>query len=212
MKPRMDTNLHEYPTGRCSRGALSPRHFALTERRGCKDWIPSFAIRAYSCSFVVVLLSSPLAFAAGTFIRDWQVCGPFASRSIKVAVVEHEEEVSPGAEVAGKGWKLLRSNADIVDLESADALGHADFAVAFAYTEIEIDAERDVLLGIGSDDGVIAWWNGRCVLIHDVLRGTKPGEDQIRVRAKPGKNTLLLKIYDEGGGWGFAVDTRPGSP
>jgi len=129
-----------------------------------------------------------------------------------VAVVDHEERVSPAADVAGKTWKVLRSAADIVDLESADALGHSDYAVAFAYAEIEFDVEGDVLLGLGSDDGVMAWWNGRAVLIHDVLRGTKPGEDKVCVRAKPGKNILLLKIYDEGGGWGFAVDTRPTSP
>ncbi len=165
--------------------------------------------RRQACALHMVLITACTAHAGGTFIRDWQVCGPFPSRSIRVAVVDHEERVSPAAEVAGKSWKTIHSGADIIDLESADALGHTDFAVAFAYAEIEFDAEGDVLIGIGSDDGVMAWWNGRAILIHDVLRGTKPGEDKVRVRAKPGKNILLLKIYDEGGGWGFAVDLRP---
>lgn len=149
---------------------------------------------------------------AGDFIREWQVCGPFESRSVLTTVVEDEGGVSPGAEVAGKGWKGIRSDADIVDLERDDALGHHDLSVAFAYAEIEAGEERDYLLGIGSDDAVIVWWNGLPVLIHDVLRGTTPGQDKIHVRAKPGKNTLLLKVYDEGGGWSFAVDQALVSP
>ncbi|HEY8240636.1 MAG TPA: hypothetical protein VIH35_04275, partial [Kiritimatiellia bacterium] len=83
--------------------------------------------------------------SAGTFIKEWQVCGPFDSRSVLAQVVENEGAVSPAAEVAGKGWKRIASNADIVDFERDDALGHHDNSVAFAYAEIDAEQEGDML-------------------------------------------------------------------
>jgi hypothetical protein len=144
--------------------------------------------------------------AVGEFIREWEVCGPFPASTLLASVVEREGAVSPASDVAGTPWKKLSSASDIVDLESGDAFGHRNNAVAFAYTEVAATAEGDLLLAIGSDDGVMVWWNGQPVLIHDVLRGTRPGDDKVHVRTRPGTNTLLLKIYDEGGGWGFCVE------
>lgn len=149
---------------------------------------------------------------AGTSIRKWRVCGPFDARGVLAAVVDGEDAMDPAASVAavrGIPWKELRAEADIVDLEAAGAFGPRDFSVGFAFAEIESDGEGDVILGLGSDDAAIAWWNGRQVLVQDVLRGTIPGEDQVVLRMKKGRNTLLLKIYDEGGGWSFAADLRP---
>lgn len=179
------------------------RAFARRNRRIASSWKVA-AVSVYSVWSVV-------SFGAES-VRTWQVCGPFESRSVLVPVVENEGVVTPAAEVAGKSWKEVVSDQDVVDLESAQAFGHQNHCVAFAYTEIDVEAGGDLLLGIGSDDAVAVWWNGKPVLIHDVLRGTKPGEDKVHVRAKPGKNSLLLKVYDEGGGWGFAVEWAPVAP
>ena len=166
--------------------------------------------------FLVALAALAQDPAAPTFtgepIRLWQVCGPFDSPSILEPVVEKEEAVAPppaGGAVKGRAWSILKSEAAAVDLESPQALGPADRAAAFAFAEIESEKDGDVLLGFGSDDAAMVWWNGRAVLVQDVRRAVKPGEDQVVLRMRKGRNTLLVKVWDEIGGWGFAADLRP---
>ncbi|MFH0953963.1 MAG: glucoamylase family protein [Verrucomicrobiota bacterium] len=148
---------------------------------------------------------------SGEFIRTWQVCGPFPAHGVVNPVVEDEGAIAPAFQgtLAGRSWKVFKSPTNTVDLESTGACGPADNAVAFAYAEIESETDGDVILGLGSDDSAMAWWNGRLVLVQDILRGINVGQDQVHLYMRKGKNTLLLKIYDEAGGWGFAADLRP---
>jgi len=141
-------------------------------------------------------------------IEEWQVCGPFPIDRLMDEAIPNEGTVSPGGgeAVSGIKWRAFRTEKGIVNLKGRDRLGLVDHVAAFAYVEIDSDSDRDVWVEIGSDDGVMAWWNGRRVLAHDVLRGVKRGEDKVLVKMTKGKNTLLLKIYDAGGGWGFATD------
>lgn len=147
----------------------------------------------------------------GEFILSWQVCGPFDATGLMEPVVENEGDLDPrrNVTVAGRAWKTLKSGTNSINFEQPDALGPADHAVGFAYAEIESEREGDVILGVGSDDAVMAWWNGRQVLVQDVLRGVHPGEDQVVLRMRKGRNRLLLKVYDAAGGWFFAADLRP---
>ena len=153
------------------------------------------------------------AYPAGTFVRKWQLCGPFPVGDVLQPVLEDEHRLDPAEskDVLGVPWKAIRSETDVVNLESAAAFGAQDRVAAFAFAEIQSDGEGDVILGLGSDDSAVAWWNGRQVLVQDVLRGTRAGEDQVRLRMIEGRNTLLLKIYDAGGGWSFAADLRSAS-
>ncbi|MBN1269031.1 MAG: hypothetical protein JXB04_05545, partial [Kiritimatiellae bacterium] len=171
---------------------------------------------AILAGFVVALCigsaaSVSAAPATGEFIRAWQICGPFPARSVVPPIVADEAALNPVSHptVAGKAWKMLKSDSGLVDLQSQDALGDVDHAVAFAYAEIESEDEGPVILGLGSDDSLAAWWNGRRVLLNDVLRGLHAGDDQVYVRMEKGRNELLLKVYDDGGGFGLAADLRP---
>ena len=148
---------------------------------------------------------------SGEFVRLWQVCGPFASRSLLDPVADDEGAVSPATHpsIDGRSWKVVRLPTNQLDFGSADLYGPSDFSVALAYAEIQSDEEGDLMLGLGSDDAVAAWWNGRQVLVQDVLRGLKEGEDQVVLHMNKGKNTLLLKVYNAGGGWMCAADLRP---
>ena len=147
----------------------------------------------------------------GEFIRLWQVCGPFASTSLLDPVVEDEGSVSPATHpsVGERSWKIVKSATNHLDFGSAELFGPSDSSVALAYAEIQSEGEGDLILGLGSDDAVAAWWNGRQVLVQDVLRGLNAGEDQVVLHMKKGRNTLLLKVYNAGGGWMCAADLRP---
>ena len=73
--------------------------------------------------------------------------------------------------------------------------------------------ERDAVLALGSDDGVVVWLDGKRAHTNLVPRGYSSREDRVPIRLKAGRNALLLKITQGGGGWCFGAhleDARGG--
>ena len=100
-------------------------------------------------------------------------------------------------------WRLLDSKGDTVDLhEGSDP---AEFGVAYAWAEVEMKKETKALLGVGSDDSVKVWLNGKLVHEHWTSRGVTPDEDIVPVVFKAGKNDVLFKVQNGIDGWGFAA-------
>src|SRR5690606_4037272 len=92
------------------------------------------------------------------------------------------------------------------------AYGYVDFtklfppaenAVAYAYREMEFDTDGSVKFGVGSNDGVKVWVNGKTVLDRPVSRRAEPNQDTVAVRVKKGRNTVLVKVDQIARGWGF---------
>ncbi|NCC53160.1 MAG: hypothetical protein EOM20_18370, partial [Spartobacteria bacterium] len=146
----------------------------------------------------------------GTCIRAWQVVGPFEAVGIETRAVDDEANLSPTDVpfVDGKAWKQITAEQDVIDLETPEAFGSVNKVIGYAYAELNVERACDLILGVGSDDAVSAWWNGRRVLVNEVYRGVTVSEDKIILHADKGPNRLLLKIYDEGGGYGFSADVQ----
>ena len=78
-----------------------------------------------------------------------------------------------------------------------------------AYALINIVSSRDrknVAMGVGSDDGVKVWLNGKVVHVNNVHRGTTGVQDLFRVDLRAGSNLLLVKVTDRFGHWGMFFD------
>ncbi|MBI3947704.1 MAG: hypothetical protein HY321_17420 [Armatimonadetes bacterium] len=106
-------------------------------------------------------------------------------------------------------WRPLVSTARGDDPDYVDFLNRlspGEWCVAYAFTRVHSPAERDATLAVGSDDGVRVWVNG--ALVHDnyVARAPEPQRDRIPVHLKAGWNTLLVKVEQQIGGWGFFLD------
>ncbi|MHC4655295.1 MAG: hypothetical protein ACYS91_09790 [Planctomycetota bacterium] len=98
-------------------------------------------------------------------------------------------------------WDTLRSEYGVVDLTQV----YDDwFVVAYAWAQINMAEETQGVLGIGSDDSVKVWLNGKLVHKNLVTRGVIPDNDRVPVTFKKGNNQLVLKILNTGGPWGFA--------
>jgi len=98
-------------------------------------------------------------------------------------------------------WATLRSEYGVVDLTQV----YDDwFVVAYAWAQINMAEETHGVLGIGSDDSVKIWLNGKLVHKNLVTRGVIADNDRVPVTFKKGKNQLVLKILNTGGPWGFA--------
>jgi len=106
-------------------------------------------------------------------------------------------------------WTTLHSEYGIVDLTQV----YDDwFVVAYAWAQIDMPEETHGVLGIGSDDCVNVWLNGKLVHEHRGGRGVIPDSDHVPVTFKKGKNQLVLKIMNYGGPWGFACRLLEAKP
>jgi len=83
-----------------------------------------------------------------------------------------------------------------------------DYAVAYAACDLDSDADREVELAIGSDDGVKVWVNGKVVHAKQLQRGYRPKEDRVIVRLNKGRNRLVMKITQAEAGWGFGAHVQ----
>ena len=79
-----------------------------------------------------------------------------------------------------------------------------------AYARVTLEADRPTLLhlALGSDDGLAVYFGGRRLLARDVMRGLKKGEDEVDVPLAAGRNELLFKVTQGGGGFAVAVEAQ----
>ncbi len=112
-------------------------------------------------------------------------------------------------------------NATVVSIGMTDV---ADFNDVTSYALITLKttkAQRDVTMGVNSDDSIKVWLNGEVVHTNAVNRGrgnANTFQDTFEVDLKQGSNLLMVKVSERGGGWGmyvgidaeFALTTTPG--
>jgi HEAT repeat protein len=139
----------------------------------------------------------------------WLLAGPYVREGENAAALfdlAFPPETSGAADVE---WRRLLvnnpANPWIFDL--AGAVGGENRCV-YVRTSVWSEQQQTVRLEIGSDDGVRAWLNGELVHSNLVYRGITPAEDKVPVTLKSGWNTLMLKIVQGGGAWGFCAGFR----
>jgi len=98
-------------------------------------------------------------------------------------------------------WATLHSEYGVIELTQ---VFDSWFVVAFAWAQIDMAKETQGVLGIGSDDCVEIWLNGKLIHKNMVTRGVVPDSDCVPVTFKKGKNQLVMKILNYGGPWGFS--------
>jgi hypothetical protein len=153
---------------------------------------------------------------APEYIRDWQLLGPFdnTDRAGFDTAYPPEAGVDLAASYTGADGGAIRWEAyelgktGYVDLTRAirpdDVPG-----VAYAYRTIEADVDKTIQVSMGTNDGVKLWLNGELLLSSKASRVARPGDELVALPLKRGTNTVLLKIDQLGGGWGFYFAVEP---
>ncbi len=147
------------------------------------------------------------------FIRQWDLIGPFPNprdqsllrRGLDIAYPPEREfapdKSYPGAEGRRVQWHhVAAAPSGFVDLQS---MTPSDLVVAYAHTRVRSPQDRTVTLLLGSDDGAKVFVNGQEVHRVMVVRGAQPDQDTIALPLKKGWNSLMLKIENNFGGFGF---------
>lgn len=143
-------------------------------------------------------------------LRTWRLLGPFdnpGNTGFHTPYPPERGEPTPEIMI-GKGgrqlrWQIYRSQAVSGYVDLTTALGPESWSVAYAACEIYAPDERDAWLELGSDDGLVVWLNNEELLRRDVCRVAAPGQDLVPVHLRRGRNSLLLKIGQVEGDWGF---------
>ena len=139
------------------------------------------------------------------YITEWRMSEPFMATDKSIFNTKYGPELA-----AYENWTIAPKLSD------PNRYWYVDFAkiiksmVAAIYMETEFwsDEEQTVRLEMGSNDGIKTWLNGQVVHVNDASRGVTAGEDVKEVTLQKGKNILLMKIVNEGGGWGGCARFR----
>jgi len=149
---------------------------------------------------------------SGGFVKDWIVIGPFGLGEAEAFNSDFVGETSllfykSGERIAGREW--VEHHAPYGDpvsrfIDFCQILGPYEETGAYAFTVIYSPSKKTVELRVGSDDSVKVWINGKLVHSNRVARAAAPDQDIIPdIRLEEGTNTILVKVCNKAGGWGF---------
>lgn len=149
-------------------------------------------------------------------VTDFRVMGVFDNVGNRGMDVSYGPETDFGFHEVHEDrvWEPLAPSAvvgDIMPVRYIDLTAHfgeqAD-VVAYAMTYIHSESPREIVLDLGADDGVVAWFNAREVLRAPEPGPAAPGQFSITVSLRAGWNQLMLKIGQLYGDWGFYCELR----
>jgi hypothetical protein len=155
------------------------------------------------------------------FLREFAVIGPFPLDMVE----ETEEAIPPGFErpyppeketdflatydgMAGPvHWQFAHAGFD-ARLNLEQYIAPSRNAVAYAHAAVTAPRDMETIIGLGSNDGVKVWVNGRLVFVHHVGRYAAPNQESFGVKLRAGKNIVLVKIENWGGRWELYLSVR----
>jgi hypothetical protein len=147
--------------------------------------------------------------AKGFFVPDWWIIGPFDNSDANglQTVYPPETEFKKDKAYFGKnkktiGWEYYQ-NKQSGYIDFTKIYKPSDNGVAYARRVITMPKDDVLKIGVGSNDGVRLWVNGKLELDNKIARKAEPNQDILNISLKKGENTILLKIDQLGGGWGF---------
>lgn len=145
------------------------------------------------------------------FIIDWNLIGPFDAPDMSYLQIAYppEKEIDFSQTYRGKGnvhlrWKKIQAEpSGFMRLENQ--ITPSERGLVYGLVYVFSPDRRDALMLVGSDDGVRLWLNEELIHTNPAYRGAYPDQDRIPVSLKKGWNTLLIKVLQGGGGWGYYV-------
>ena len=152
----------------------------------------------------------------GLFLTNWQLIGPFDNPDEKglTTIYPPEKSFDPKQTYQGINnqsikWKHYQGK-DTGYINFTHILDRPELGVAYARTTINANAAAEIKIGVGSNDGCRLWINGQLVHEKVIQRLAKPNQDILTVPVKKGENSILIKIDQFGGGWGFYLSILEG--
>ncbi len=144
------------------------------------------------------------------FVRRWYLAGTFDNKNgegFDRVYGPETEPFDPKQTFRGMGgdvvWRRVEVPSGAVT-KDGNFFATNDDIVVYAYCEIDAPEAMAATAYAGSDDGIKVWINGELVHRNPPRRPLVPDQDRFAVNLRQGRNTILLKVDQGGGPWGFA--------
>lgn len=143
---------------------------------------------------------------SGEYVNEWLIAGPFTQEGV-VGVDLFDVKFDPEVSNTDVDWQKILTEKD------GHEMGMLNFekffgtinSVAYVKTKVWMEREQNILLELGSDDGVKLWLNDKLVHFNNAERGHEHAADIIEANMIKGWNTILMKITQGVGGWGASL-------
>lgn len=157
---------------------------------------------------------------------EWYVLSPFRGRASGMLrpPLPPEDELTkmtangPGpdlkAEYTGKrDMKITWKSLGHIDNKPVDLRIHADNrlnddGICYLYRTATVEKDTDLIVTMGSDDGLRFWLNGELLVDVDSPRSLNAEQDRATLRLKKGVNHVLCKVAQGGVDWQYQMITR----
>ncbi|MEP0844275.1 MAG: HEAT repeat domain-containing protein, partial [Phycisphaerae bacterium] len=142
-------------------------------------------------------------------VTRWQFAGPFREEG-KGPQELFDVAFAPEKEPGGAGFRPLppRATRDDGVIDLARMPGATSNCCAYLRVTVESVQKQDVILSVGSDDGIKIWLNGQVVHASNVTRGLECDKEQARVTLNEGANVLLVKVTQGGAEWSLCLGVK----
>ncbi len=177
------------------------------------------ASQRWSAAFDVTANGVQTSARKELFGQSWSVVGPFprgfdvAEGPEKTMTFDAEANFTDMVGTSRKWTPMVPNGEGFVNL--ADAIKPNSDVQAYAVTFVASPKAQKAIFSVGTDDGGKGWLNGKVVYSDDAGHGASPGQTQIPIELKAGRNEIWLKVTQGSGGWGFyfdLVDPATGKP
>lgn len=143
-------------------------------------------------------------------LADWQMLGTLSAEEDKN--LNAGPTLSPGENGTVKigkdswTWQPVRARANgTLEIARDEPTPNA----CYAFTTFESPKTEQVTIYFGSQHGLTAWLNGKQVYEHKGKRSFTPDAEGVPVEVKEGKNTFLMKAFDDEPIWRTCVRVSP---
>jgi hypothetical protein len=144
------------------------------------------------------------------FIKNWHLLGPYRNPGNKQdgfqgLDTDYLKELGGEKKINNiplSKWKAYKSQTDFVNLLKAFG-GISGPQVAYVKKDIFMPREKTLIIAFGSDDGAKMWLNKQ-LIINDKQHKAATKDSEFRsVKLKKGMNSIIIKIDQSTGDWGF---------
>jgi cysteine-rich repeat protein len=152
-------------------------------------------------------------------VQSWLILGPFTTGTTPgrcepspddfTGLSDADAAPALGDTVGGLTWFTdLRWPEESATFWFTDYFSVGAPRENYAFVWVNSPDARDATLAIGADDGYTLWLNGGVEQVIDSCQGVNADQFTVDVTLNQGWNRLLIKVYDQGGGWGLVLRFR----
>ena len=138
---------------------------------------------------------------------DWWVIGPFENKGGFHRRFPPEREIQLTKSYKGKGGKVRWQQAEdsLFDgyINLNELMDPDKWTVAYGLLSFNSPTVRHAQLRIGTNEATKVWLNGVEVWLKNRRRGAIVDNDVIPVELQEGSNSILIKVCQKTGEWGF---------